>query len=80
MPNGILKKGSISEKDVPAIWGCSSAGRAPALQAGGQEFDPPHLHQGTKEDEPCLRKITVTGGQAERSEASNFSPFLNEVQ
>ncbi len=24
--------------------GCSSAGRAPALQAGGQEFDPPHLH------------------------------------
>ena len=31
--------------------GCSSAGRAPALQAGGQEFDSPHLHQGTKEDE-----------------------------
>ena len=30
----------------PVIWGCSSAGRAPALQAGGQEFDPPHLHQG----------------------------------
>ena len=27
------------------IWGCSSAGRAPALQAGGQEFDPPQLHQ-----------------------------------
>ena len=27
-------------------WGCSSAGRAPALHAGGQEFDPPHLHQG----------------------------------
>ena len=26
------------------IWGCSSAGSAPALQAGGQEFDPPHLH------------------------------------
>ena len=26
------------------LWGCSSAGRAPALQAGGQEFDSPHLH------------------------------------
>ena len=26
-------------------WGYSSAGRAPALQAGGQEFDPPYLHQ-----------------------------------
>ena len=26
------------------IWGRSSAGRAPALQAGGQEFDSPRLH------------------------------------
>lgn len=25
-------------------WGCSSAGRAPALQAGGQRFDPAQLH------------------------------------
>lgn len=27
-----------------ANWGCSSAGRAPALQAGGQRFDPAQLH------------------------------------
>ena len=27
------------------IWGCSSVGRAPALQAGGQRFDPAQLHQ-----------------------------------
>ena len=27
-------------------WGCSSAGRAPALQAGGQGFDSLHLHYG----------------------------------
>ena len=26
-------------------WGYSSAGRAPALQAGGQRFDPAYLHQ-----------------------------------
>ena len=26
------------------IWGYSSAGRAPALQAGGQRFDPAYLH------------------------------------
>ena len=26
-------------------WGCSSAGRAPALQAGGRRFDPDQLHQ-----------------------------------
>ena len=27
------------------LWGYSSAGRAPALQAGGQRFDPAYLHQ-----------------------------------
>ena len=32
-------------------WAYSSAGRAPALQAGGQEFDPPHLHHRASEDE-----------------------------
>ena len=26
------------------VWGFSSAGRAPALQAGGQRFDPVNLH------------------------------------
>ena len=30
---------------VKNIWGFSSAGRAPALQAGGQRFDPANLHQ-----------------------------------
>ena len=32
-------------EDTVIIWGCSSAGRAPALQAGGQRFEPAHLHQ-----------------------------------
>ena len=32
------KGGSLS------IWGISSAGRAPALHAGGQEFESPILH------------------------------------
>ncbi len=26
------------------LWGRSSVGRAPALQAGGQEFESPYLH------------------------------------
>ena len=26
------------------VWGCSSAGRAPALHAGGHRFEPVHLH------------------------------------
>ena len=29
-------------------WGYSSAGRAPALQAGGRRFDPDYLHHPTK--------------------------------
>ena len=29
---------------MPDLWGCSSVGRAPALQAGGQEFESLHLH------------------------------------
>ena len=27
------------------LWGCSSVGRAPALQAGGREFESLHLHR-----------------------------------
>src|SRR5689334_24736761 len=30
------------------IWGVSSAGRAPALQAGGHRFDPDTLHGGAR--------------------------------
>ena len=33
------------QSEYPNKWGCSSAGRAPALQAGGQGFDSLHLHQ-----------------------------------
>ena len=35
-------------KELRKIWGYSSAGRAPALQAGGQRFDPAYLHHKTK--------------------------------
>jgi hypothetical protein len=31
--------------DPPSQRGCSSVGRAPALQAGGRRFDPVQLHQ-----------------------------------
>ena len=53
--------------EVPVIWGCSSAGRAPALQAGGQEFDSPHLHQRASEDgnddrSPGIKWACSSGG------------------
>ena len=43
--NGRLKKEEVRQ------WGCSSAGRAPALHAGGQEFDPLILHHGESQTE-----------------------------
>ena len=44
-----LKMEEIPNKDRFRIqdrltWGRSSVGRAPALQAGGQEFESPRLH------------------------------------
>ena len=32
-------------RTLKMVWGYSSAGRAPALQAGGRRFDPDYLHQ-----------------------------------
>ena len=40
---GISLSALSSFEGIPS-WGRSSAGRAPALQAGGQEFDSPRLH------------------------------------
>ena len=40
-------------------WGCSSVGRAPALQAGGHEFESHHLHEGNEKSErACVHKIS----------------------
>ena len=42
------------------IWGFSSAGRAPALQAGGQRFDPANLHH-------ILKRLTEVPSKEETS-------------
>jgi hypothetical protein len=41
-------------------WGCSSVGRAPALQAGGHRFDPVQLHhmKTTKGRKPFYFRFT----------------------
>ena len=43
----MIRRGSLvrAQPDPPSSWGISSAGRAPALQAGGRRFDPVILHQ-----------------------------------
>jgi hypothetical protein len=43
-----VAEGYFAQQNVPKAftsWGLSSAGRAPDLHSGGQEFDPPRLHQ-----------------------------------
>ena len=53
------------------IWGCSSVGRAPALQAGGQEFESLHLHADNFDKQPfgrlnqrlCLHRGAGLSGQ-----------------
>ena len=63
-PKGTSKKYGGVPESLANLWGCSSAGRAPALQAGGQEFDPPHLHQTFLRLER-LRGSGLKGTQAE---------------
>ena len=49
------------------IWGCSSVGRAPALQAGGHEFESHHLHASNEQcvstqetpRQACLKVVAV---------------------
>ena len=42
-------------------WGCSSAGRAPALQAGGQRFDPAQLHHSRANSQWRIANRVVPG-------------------
>ena len=48
----------LLRKKAHEKWGCSSAGRAPALQAGGQGFDSLHLHQPTVSAAKARRRFT----------------------
>ena len=41
------------------IWGVSSAGRAPALQAGGHRFDPGTLHHKKLTEVPSTEEASL---------------------
>ena len=43
----------------PDSWGCSSVGRAPALQAGGQGFESLYLHVDNAENDDCYEAGTA---------------------
>ena len=44
---------------LPDLWGRSSVGRAPALQAGGQEFESLRLHWIPGKRDPKIRIRTL---------------------
>ena len=44
--DGTLLETARESRWLPVPWGFSSVGRAPALQAGGHEFESRNLHQG----------------------------------
>ena len=44
----------IYQLSTELMWGYSSVGRAPALQAGGQEFESLYLHQVDNYDKRVL--------------------------
>ena len=48
--DGTLLETVRESRWMPGSWGYSSVGRAPALQAGGQRFDPANLHHVPKEE------------------------------
>ena len=52
-------------------WGISSAGRAPALQAGGRRFDPVILHQSSM---PVLLTLTPQGAGGVVKQALAIEP------
>ena len=59
------------------FWGISSAGRAPALQAGGRRFDPVILHQRKSEvKEFSTEHVSVHHGQIERSGVMSATSVL----
>ena len=56
-------------------WGCSSAGRAPRSQRGGQRFDPAQLHQENQQLIPKVRKA-IRESQASTEQRGNATPLF----
>ena len=65
----LISVGSLVQvQPDPPIWGRSSAGRAPALQAGGHRFDPVRLHQSLW----CTSRALSVEGEPLRAERSTL--------
>src|SRR3954467_4130817 len=64
-------------------WGHSSAGRAPALQAGGHRFDPDWLHQQARRRQDTRRKAqeesAISFANAKLIGASSFHRSVDRL-
>ena len=47
----------MGEQAAARFWGYSSVGRAPALQAGGHEFESRYLHEDNEESDMARKEI-----------------------
>ena len=59
----IREAGKAPGTESTKVRGCSSVGRAPALQAGGQGFESLHLHHKTREGEVVKEQPKKTTGK-----------------
>ena len=73
----------MGEQAVAGTWGISSVGRAPALQAGGQEFESLHLHfvppGGTLRVPAQARKQSFLAGAAAQNTFSVHRVFVSKL-
>ena len=73
--DGTMLETAWESRWLPGTWGISSVGRAPALQAGGHEFDSRILHSHVRREEaiPAARArnhITSAGKPKKRAYSS----------
>ncbi len=59
------------------LWGLSSAGRAPALHAGGQRFDPARLHQKFLKKVVDFEEVTLYTNKVALTKRTNKMIFEN---
>ncbi len=66
------------ERQTCRIWGCSSAGRAPALQAGGRQFDSVHLHHQLRWRQDALKGVRTASwySRSEENRAATGRPGM----
>ena len=59
--DGTMLETAWESRRAPDFWGYSSAGRAPALQAGGQGFESPYLHGGKDQSDRAKTSASADG-------------------